>query len=110
MNKDKILEWFGNGDTGMSSECMALVSCGIKPKYTCTPSDPSDLNRCIKLVEDVPEVLNKAVAISEVSKGWHNLMNHWDELVSLFHSEVGENWSIGSSAPKTYARMKELSL
>ena len=94
----------------MSSECMALVSCGIEPKYTCTPSDPSELNKCIKLVEAVPEVLARAVRISEISEEWHNLMNHWNELVYLFHSEVGKDWAISSSAPKTYARMKELSL
>ena len=62
------------------------------------------------LVDAVPEILDKAVLISEISEGWHNLMYNWDELVNLFHSEVGENWSKGDEAPKTYARMKELSL
>ena len=110
MNKDKILQWFADGETGVSSKCMALVSCGITPNHKSTPADPSDLNRCIKLVDAVPEVMGRAMAISEISEEWHNLMYHWDELVELFKSEVGEDWSNGYHAPKTYERMKELNL
>ncbi|GAG26436.1 unnamed protein product, partial [marine sediment metagenome] len=58
----KILEWFANGETGTSSEAMAFAAAGIANKSSfgnSTPSDPSDFNRCLKLINQVPEVKDK---------------------------------------------------
>ena len=106
--KTKILKWLASDNTGMSSQFMAFTAIEIKPKYTSHPYDPSDLNRCILLVEEVPEIKEKFNIIAKSSKEWGAVINNWDALVSLFHSEVGENWSKGLSAPLTYNEMKRL--
>lgn len=108
---EKIVVWFATGETGTSSKHMAAVACGTVPtRNHPTPSDPSDLNRCIKLVQSVPDVRDAFPQIAQSSDRWAIVIRHWDELVALFHAEVGEDWSRGHSAPKTYKRMKEVGL
>jgi hypothetical protein len=86
---------------------MAAAACGIQGNGQ-VPADPDDLNRCIRLVNAVPELRERFDAIAASTPQWKVVIEHWDELVELFHSEVGPNWSKGRFAPRTYARMKEL--
>ena len=108
----KILHWFATGDTGVSSQHMAFVAAGIssKGKHTWPPYDADDLNRCIQLVKAVPEIKDAFPRIAETSESWAITIQHWDELVELFHSEVGEDWSKGQVAPLTNERMREIGL
>ena len=63
--KDKILNWFGAGQVGASSKAMALAAAGM-PNDKSHPYDPDDLNRCLLLLEAVPEIrqhMDKVAAI-----------------------------------------------
>lgn len=106
----EILKWYMFGHTGTSSETMAAVYLGYKPKYTHHnyPHDPADLNRCIKLLESCPEVRESFPRIAEISPRWGAIIKEWDAVVSMFHEEAGEDWCKSKSAPKTYARMKAI--
>lgn len=104
----KVLNWLANGKTGVSSKCMAYTACGVEPKDNWTPSDPADLNRCLLLLEQVPEIRAHFPAIREVSERWSWIIDAWDELEASFIDEVGRNWSKSDSAPKTYALMKRI--
>jgi len=104
----KVLEWTAGDDVGISSQCMAFVSCGVKPKYKCTPSDPADLNRCLKLVKQIPEIKDKFDQISKISNHWKSVIDNWDLLEKTFIDEVGFDWCNGRRAPETYKLMKEL--
>ena len=108
----RVLEWLAGPDTGLSSEAMAFCRLGIERRGhwdgTEHPHDPSDLNRCLLLVEQVPEVRDAFGDIACLSDEWNMIIDHWDELRELFISEVGWNWSNGRRAPKTYARMRDL--
>lgn len=101
--KDKILEWFANGETGSSSETMACAIAGISRSRKSHPYDPADFNRCVKFLAAVPEArqhMDKVAAISDV---WAILVEHWDELEGLLDEELPQG-----TAPKLYDRMKEL--
>lgn len=105
----KILEWLANGRTGCSSKVMAFASIGIEHQDSpFHPSDPADLNRCLLLVEMVPEIKSKFPEIAKISDEWAQVISHWDELEAMFIKEVGRDWSQGREAPLTYRFMKKL--
>lgn len=104
----KVLEWFGNGDVGISSRCLALTALGIKPKDTGYPRDPADLNRCLMLLATVPELRAHLYMLSVVSPEWAALVNRWSEIEQLFLREAGLDWSVARSAPLTYRFMRRI--
>ncbi|WOE32791.1 MULTISPECIES: hypothetical protein [unclassified Acinetobacter] len=93
----------------MSSEClMATILNGgpVSGNGWATyfhPRDPSDFKRCIGLLEAVPTFRSHLSLMKNVSKEWSVLVEHWDELEVLLKEEIPQR-----SAPRTYARMKEL--
>lgn len=112
----KITNWLLNGEVGLSSKAMACVFLGVDqpsgfgPKgYIYTPSDPTDFNRCLMLLELVPEAREMLPEVGKLNEEWGLLIARWDELESCFLEEVGLNWSKGDiAAKKTYALMKEI--
>jgi len=108
---DNIINWLANGERGMSSEVMAFAALGKESKNGAfSPLDPSDLNRCIKLVKDAPEVKDAFLKISGLSDKWKIVIDNWDRLVESFVNEVGYDWCLKQRAPNTYKLMKELGL
>ncbi len=110
MEVRKILHWLANGETGISSKTMAFCALGIKYKGQCHPLDPSDFNRCLKLVAAAPEVENYFGEIAKISKKWAVVIENWHILKAMFEAEVGKDWSKGGRAEATYLKMKELGL
>ena len=106
----KVLEWFGSGRVGMSSEAIALNLTLGTTKYKSYPHDPSDFNRCLMLIKAVPELKENMHKMSKVSDKWEVLIENWEGLESCFINEVGENWSNGNRAPITYKAMKGMGL
>ena len=105
MMKDKILHWFGSGQVGASSKAMALASVGI-PNDRSHPYDPADLNRCLLLLEAVPEIRSRMDLVADMSEAWAALVSRWDEIEECFIEEAGRDWRKKTSAPKTYSLMK----
>ncbi len=103
-----VLSWFARGRNGLSSECMALTAAGIVVNRINYPHDPADFNRCIMLIEWVPEVKEHFRRIADLSPEWSVLIENWEEINQTFINEAGFNWSKSDSAPKTYALMKEI--
>lgn len=115
----RIREWYQSGDTGVSSETMCFAAFGgPKPRMLGYPHDPSDLGRCIRFLDKMPEARSKLHALRAIddtevvingkftrsdSDVWGALLDHWDELAALYHEELPTG-----KAPKCYARMKEL--
>jgi hypothetical protein len=108
--QEQVLDWLFNGETGLSSECMAAVALATPHKRRDHPLDPADFNRCLKLVKHAPGVRRAFPVIRKESKQWRKVIDHWDELEEMFVGEVGWNWSKAHSAPQTYDRMKALGL
>lgn len=106
----KTLRWFGSGQVGLSSQFMAVYLTtgsneGIRVAY---PHDPDDLNRCLLLLEAVPELREHMHKLSKVCDQWSQLVENWDALESCFLNEVGLNWCKGKRARITYKAMKEM--
>lgn len=111
MNNDiyrNVLKWMLKGDgVGMSAQAMAGAAVCMRGGRS-HPYDPSDFNRCLKLIKKVPEVKLCFASVATLSPQWKALIDRWDEVEKCFIDEVGFDWSKGNKAPKTYALMKSI--
>lgn len=110
-----LLAWLMNGETGTSSLTMAGRFIGFPLKREGHPWDPADFRRCLLLLKAVPAVRSVLPGLAATSPGWKALAGAWDELEALFLEELTEaggasltELPIGATAPRTFARMKEL--
>ena len=101
----KIIQWLADDiDVGLSSKCMAFViGFDVIPRRKSYPLDPSDLSRCIKLLERAPEMRNYLHKMKAISPIWAKLVEYWDEVERLFNEEKGSGRYY-----KTYQLMKKL--
>lgn len=109
----KILQWMATGKTGVSSEAIAYQMAGIENgrKWSTHPGDPDDFKRCLKLVNQIPEIRPRLDEMRSVSPHWNSLIDHWNELEKCFMEEVGEwltNEYSHKRATKTYAMMEKI--
>ncbi len=104
----KVIKWFSTGKTGMSSSFIAsYLTTGVG--IHAYPLDPSDLNRCLMLLDDVPELKTEMYKLARTSDQWASLCNNWFKLESVFNKEVGKGWSHKDrSAVRTYKIMQEI--
>lgn len=110
----RVISWFGAGDTGLSSETIAIAgSGGDKPKRGWDwPRDPSDFGRCARLLALIPELRDPAFARLSEDGGekWRSIISRWDDVHTCMDREVGIDWSKGKRAEATYHLMKSLGL
>ena len=105
----QILKWLAKGDTGRSSETLAFwAGFGILPAEHSHPHDPWDFQRCLQLLRAAPSLVNNLPMMAKVSIKWAKLIKHWSELEKLIEDEIGVDGKKSRTAPKTYARMKEI--
>lgn len=104
---DRVLKWMMSGDTGISSKSICAHMTDTESKdYGSYPSDPSDLGRCLRLLELFPEWKARITEMAKYGTGWIGLVAKWDELAQMMADEVGIDWSKGRSAPLTYEAMQ----
>lgn len=104
----RALLWLAGGDSGMSSEAICYHMLGMKSDGS-FPLDPSDLGRCLRLLELFPEWKPRMGEMARYSAQWAALVERWDELAEMMADEVGIGWPKGNGkrAPRTYAAMKD---
>ena len=103
--------WLANGRRGISSNTMFTVMTGVDALGDCTPShphDPDDLDRCLALLHDVPELRAKLPLMAKSSPAWAALIGVWDQLEALHIAEVGLGWTKSNSAAETYKLMRTI--
>jgi hypothetical protein len=101
----RIAEWLASGDTGASSKAIMLwLSAKVKDSAwgASTPSDVSDLGRCLRLLDRIPEFKARMGEMAEAGGEWPTFAKRWDEMEAMYRSEAG------GRAPKTYKLMKEV--
>lgn len=103
----KAFRWLFSRDTGMSSKAilghmMAGVSDGSYPH------DPSDLGRCLRLLEIFPQWKERIPEMAKYGPVWTVYARHWPDLQKSMEEEVGIGWEKGRKAPKTYELMHRL--
>lgn len=110
---DAAINWLAIGERGLSSEQMFETFTGMPCltglwRYrTHHPYDPSDLRRCMKLLETVPEFQGRMEEMRKVSPTWSRFVDRWDELIALLKQEMSDKRNKGK-APQTYELMKEI--
>ncbi len=105
-----IATWLIEGDRGLSSEAIARTALSGRPSgfRESWPYDPSDLRRCLLLLEQAPEAHeNGLLVLAKRCPKWAALVNVWHDLSETLRSEIGVTLPPGGRAPKTYASMKE---
>lgn len=98
-------EWFRGRDTGTSSFTIFFVMTGTyipRGNYD-VPHDPADFGRCYRLLNLFPKWKTRMPEVAVRFPEWRRLVERWDELTKLYEEE-----SPAKTAPKLYARMKEL--
>jgi hypothetical protein len=102
--------WMIKGNTGASSQRIWAHMTGTitAGKTTDYPYDPDDLNRCLLLLEAVPEWKARIPEMKAHGAVWAALAERWDEITECFLNDVGLNWSTGEHARKTYDLMREV--
>lgn len=99
--------WLINGDTGISSETIwsVMMSRRIEKSYwrADVPQDPDDFGRCYRLLKVMPSWRERLPEVATKYPAWKPLVGAWDELTALYEEELPRK-----SAPKLYARMRQL--
>lgn len=107
----EAIEWLANGSRGISSNTIFTVLTGVDAldgHHGSHPHDPDDLDRCLRLLEAVPELQPEMHRMAHKSKQWAALMARWNEIVLCHLAEVGLGWTKAKSAPKTNALMRSI--
>ena len=106
--QERIQEWFLTGEQGLSSKAIIHTHLkGLPPSPLHHPLDPSDLRRCILLLEQVPEAREAFPRLAAASPKWKPLVEQWDNLTTLLREESKEPGNRGST-PRTYTLMQQL--
>lgn len=108
--EERAVAWIRDGRVGMSSRAIHDHMLGLKAKEGYSyPHDPDDLNRCLLLLDLIPEWKSRMHEMAQRGKQWAGLAARWDEITQCFLDEVGLDWSKGRNlrASKTYALMKQ---
>lgn len=101
--------WLLNGRVGLSSKAIYCHMTGHTDNEKWNyPRDPDDLNRCLLLLELIPEWRSRMPEMAAHGKQWTGLVADWPALAGCFIREVGLDWCHGKRAPETYALMKKV--
>lgn len=103
--------WLLDGNVGMSSKAIYYHMTGRESEdgyYP--PADPGDLNRCLMLLDLIPEWRSRMPEMAAHGKQWAALALNWNEITGCFLNEVGLDWCHGKHkrATETYALMKKV--
>lgn len=101
-----VMNWLLNGERGSSSEAIVSKMEHVpifSHRANAHPIDPSDFNRCVKLLDCVPEYRRRLDEMRDVSPVWNELIEHWGELEQMLSDALEQG-----VAPEMYKYMKEL--
>lgn len=88
--RQRALNWLLTGEVGISSKTMLSVYLDIGPQsWYNNPADYDDFNRCMMMLEQIPEVKEVLPQIAKLSYSWEELVGQWDKLEALY-KEVKE--------------------
>lgn len=97
--------WLASGRRGISSNTIFTHLTGIDAMEGWSkshPYDPADFDRCLNLLDKVPEFRELLPKMRTCSPVWDALIDRWDEIEKSHLDEVGLGWTKGEAAPKTY--------
>lgn len=96
-----LFAWFHGNDCGMSSQTIAVAMCPALapalPHGPYIPSDPSDVGRCVRLLE-LAEKHGQSFDMDVVALRfpvWRPLVARWPDIVAAYRADVAAEaeWS-----------------
>lgn len=103
--------WLKDGQVGMSSRAIHSHMTGTSDRSGFRhPLDPADLNRCLLLLDLIPEWRERMPEMAMRGPEWAALARNWEEISRTFLDEVGLDWSKGTGrgATVTYDLMRRI--
>lgn len=85
--RTSILNWMRSGDTGVSSETMALIAMGATRGDFDAPYDPADFGRCYRLVKANPVIKESFAKISELVPQFKPILKNWEICCKIFERD-----------------------
>ena len=106
--QERALVWIVGGNVGSSSKAIwANMMGAAKPYYGWShPHDPDDLSRCLMLLDLIPEWRPRLPEMAKRSDAWAGLVARWDEIVTSFKDEFGDERNARIGTGKTYKIMR----
>ncbi len=90
----KIANWLLNKDTGSSSETLAALALGATVEDGDVPCNAGDLGRCYRLIQAVPEVINRILIRPLEEIGCQKIMPfiwQWRQLAKMYETYLAED-------------------
>ena len=88
----RLTGWLIGKDTGVSSETMVAIYMGHTESKSHfrfnTPWDAWDFGRCVRVVEQIPEIKEAFGKIGKLVPNFKNILENWDELLEVYQQEL----------------------
>lgn len=84
---NSVGEWFGCGDTGLSSVCMVRHFLGREQDEIHHPHDADDFGRCLRFLERFPAYREKIPTLTTLSVVWAGIVERWSELETAYQEK-----------------------
>lgn len=106
--EQRATKWLRDGQVGASSRSIHDHMLGLTPKrgYFDHPHDPDDMNRCLLLLDLIPEWAPRMGEMAQHSHQWADRAAEWEPISEMFLREAGLDWQHHCKAPRTYALMR----
>ena len=105
--EQRAARWARDGQVGMSSRAIHDHMLGLGSRCGFAhPHDPDDLNRCLLLLDLIPEWKPRMGEMAQHSPQWAGLVNSWEVITEAFLQEAGLDWRYSNHAPETGALMR----
>lgn len=82
-----MMDWIMNGDLGTSSMTMLAFHLGTPRERVAPPCDEWDMHRCIKLVDQCPEIRESFEGLGQTDPVWEVILPQWDELCKVYREQ-----------------------
>ncbi len=107
---EAAVRWLAAGERGLSSDTMFSHLTGVQAGggEVHHPHDPSDLRRCLLLLEQVPSLRERFSAMSQVSPQWAALVDAWPSLSALMEEETPQWRQRKGVASRVFDKMQSV--
>lgn len=101
-----LQSWYRSCDTGISSKTIARVLTGEFCENPNAPHDPSDVGRCVRLLdlaeENGEDRRSRLVEVAEKVPVWAPLVPRWAEIEAAFREQERAETALADAARKRW--------
>lgn len=106
--EERAASWLASNETCEASLALCNHMLGKPVSRSECLRGVTDLNRCLELLDLVPEWKPRIREMGLYGAAWKKMAAHWHHLTRLFMREAGLGFSHGHRAPRANNMIKEL--